>query len=59
MACKACEEHRPHRRSGVQCDVCGIQFAAGHVPHEENGMRICRDCYQKNQDYLAANGNLF
>ncbi|MDK8844145.1 hypothetical protein QP986_08675 [Corynebacterium striatum] len=53
MACKACEEHRPHRRSGVQCDVCGIQFAAGHVPHEENGMRICHQCRTKAAAHVA------
>lgn len=53
MTCRACEEHRPHRRSGVRCDACGLPFAAGHVPHEENGLRICGRCRDKAAVYVA------
>ena len=53
MGCKACEEHRPHRRSGYRCDACGISFAAGHVPHEENGLRICHRCRDKAAEHVA------
>ena len=42
--CPHCRDHRPHRASTIHCSKCGRVFAKYHVPPEENGVRLCKDC---------------